>query len=60
MLYRTAHVHLREGEHKRPEHLAKNRFGQVPCLAAGRMSFCQSAAILGYLADALGKFTAAA
>jgi hypothetical protein len=31
-----------------------------PCLAAGRMSFCQSAAILEYLADALGRFTAAA
>src|SRR2546421_9366718 len=27
------HVNLREGAHKRPEYLAKNRFGQVPCLS---------------------------
>ena len=50
------HVNLRGGEHKQPDYLAKNRFGQVPCLAVGRLHLCQSAAILEYLADALGKF----
>jgi glutathione S-transferase len=51
------HVNLREGEHKKPDYLAKNRFGQVPCLAVGGKHLCQSAAILEYLADALGKFS---
>src|ERR1700692_2550777 len=53
------HVNLREGEHKRPDYLAKNRYGQVPCLTAGKMHLCQSAAILEHLADALGKFKGA-
>jgi glutathione S-transferase len=51
-----AHVNLLRGEHKQPDYLAKNRFGQVPCLVDGRLKLCQSAAILEYLADALGKF----
>ena len=50
------HVNLREGEHKKPDYLAKNRFGQVPCLADGSAYLCQSAAILEHLADALGQF----
>jgi glutathione S-transferase len=50
------HVNLLEGEHKQPDYLVKNRFGQVPCLVVGRLKLCQSAAILEYLADALGKF----
>src|SRR5207253_8107823 len=29
------HANLRDGEHKQPEYLAKNRFGQVPCRSAG-------------------------
>ena len=52
------HVNLREGEHKRPEYLAKQRFGQVPLLednSNGR-HLCQSASILEYLADKTGKF----
>jgi glutathione S-transferase len=52
------HIALREGAHKRPEFLARNRFGQVPCLedtSDGR-SFVQSAVILEVLADRLGKF----
>jgi glutathione S-transferase len=52
------HVNLREGEHKRPEYLAKQRFGQVPLLednSNGRQ-LCQSASILEYLADKTGKF----
>ncbi|WP_052954883.1 glutathione S-transferase family protein [Microvirga vignae] len=52
------HVPLREGAHKQPAYLAKQRYGQVPLLVDrnnGR-HLCQSAAILEYLADTLGKF----
>jgi glutathione S-transferase len=51
-------VNLRSGEHKKPEFLAKQRFGQVPLLidAGNGRSLCQSASILEYLADMLGKF----
>jgi glutathione S-transferase len=52
------HVNLMAGEHKSPAFLAKQRFGQVPLLidnGNGR-SLCQSASILEYLADMLGKF----
>jgi len=52
------HVDLRAGEHKSPAFLAKQRFGQVPLLldkTAGR-SLCQSASILEYLAETLGRF----
>jgi glutathione S-transferase len=51
-------VSLREGEHKQPAYLAKQRFGQVPLLVdneSGR-NLCQSASILEYLADRTGKF----
>lgn len=51
-------VNLREGEHKQPAFLEKNRFGQVPCLLdtkSGR-HYCQSAAILDFLAGETGKF----
>lgn len=50
------HVDLRAGEHKRPEFIEKNRFGQVPCLTDGTTNLCQSASILQYLAETLGKF----
>ncbi len=50
------HVNLGKGEHKTPEYLAKNRYGQVPCLHDGKQHFNQSASILQYLADTLGKF----
>ncbi len=53
-----AHVNMREGEHKQPGYVAKQRYGQVPLLVDrnnGR-HLCQSAAILEYLADTLGKF----
>ena len=50
------HVNLGKGEHKTPEYLAKNRYGQVPCLYDGKQHFNQSASILQYLADTLGKF----
>jgi glutathione S-transferase len=52
------HVSLREGEHKQQGYLTRQRFGQVPLLVDrnnGR-HLCQSAAILEYLADTLGKF----
>ena len=47
-----------QGEHKRPEYLAKQRFGQVPLLvdSSNGRHLCQSAAILEYLADKTGKF----
>jgi glutathione S-transferase len=51
-------VNMREGEHKQPAYLAKQRFGQVPLLVdneSGR-HLCQSASILEYLADRTGKF----
>lgn len=52
------HVNLREGEHKRPDYLKKQRFGQVPLLVdtSNGRHLCQSASILEYLADTLGKF----
>jgi glutathione S-transferase len=52
------HVNLREGEHKQPPYLAKQRFGQVPLLvdANNGRKLCQSASILEYLADMTGKF----
>jgi glutathione S-transferase len=52
------HVNLREGEHKQPSFLAKQRFGQVPLLvdSANGRHLCQSAAILEYLADIMGRF----
>jgi glutathione S-transferase len=52
------HVNLRAGEHKSPAFMAKQRFGQVPLLidnGNGR-KLCQSASILEYLAEMLGKF----
>jgi len=52
------HVNMMQGEHKQPAHLAKQRYGQVPLLVDrnnGR-HLCQSAAILEYLSDTLGRF----
>jgi glutathione S-transferase len=51
-------VNMREGEHKQPAYLAKQRFGQVPLLVDNENGrhLCQSAAILEYLADRTGKF----
>lgn len=50
------HVNLREGQHKQPDYLVKNRYGQVPSLRDGQTYFVQSSAILQHLAEALGKF----
>jgi len=50
------HINLREGAHKQPDYLVKNRYGQVPALRDGQMVIVQSAAILLHLAESLGKF----
>jgi glutathione S-transferase len=51
-------VNLRAGEHKSPAFLAMQRFGQVPLLVdkGNGRTLCQSASILEYLAEHLGKF----
>lgn len=50
------HINLREGAHKQPDYLVKNRYGQVPALRDGQMVTVQSAAILLHLSETLGKF----
>jgi glutathione S-transferase len=50
------HVNLREGQHKQPDYLVKNRYGQVPALRDGQVYHVQSAAILQHLSDELHKF----
>jgi glutathione S-transferase len=54
--YSYIHINLREGAHKQPDYLVKNRYGQVPTLRDGQTFFVQSAAILEYLAESLHKF----
>jgi glutathione S-transferase len=51
-------INLREGAHKKPEYLAKNRFGVVPCLTVNATgeNLCQAASIIGYLSQTTGKF----
>jgi glutathione S-transferase len=50
------HINLREGAHKQPDYLVKNRYGQVPALRDGQLVAVQSSAILMYLSEALVKF----
>jgi len=50
------HIDLRAGEHKAPEFLAMNRYGQVPVLRHGDTTLCQANVILAYLAETFGKF----
>jgi len=45
-------VQLGKGEHKTPEFLARNRFGQVPVLEDNGLVLADSSAILVYLASA--------
>lgn len=54
--YSYRHVDMMHGQHKSPEFLGLNRYGQVPALTHGAVSLCQSGAILEYLAETLGKF----
>jgi len=48
-------VDLAKGEHKSPEYLAKNRFGQVPVLEDEGHVIADSNAILVYAAKKFGK-----
>ncbi|MFK4259967.1 glutathione S-transferase family protein [Agrobacterium tumefaciens] len=48
-------VDLAKGEHKSPEFLKMNAFGQVPVLVDGETVISDSNAILTYLAKKLGK-----
>lgn len=52
------HLDMMSGAHRQPAYLSKQRFGQVPLLVdrSNGRHLCQSAAILEYLADLLGKF----
>ena len=54
--YSYIHINLREGAHKQPDYLVKNRYGQVPALRDGQMYSVQSAAILLHLSESLDKF----
>lgn len=54
--YSYIHINLREGAHRQPDYLVKNRFGQVPSLRDGSVFLVQSAAILEYLSESLKKF----
>jgi glutathione S-transferase len=48
-------VDLMKGEHKQPEFLRKNVFGQVPVLEDGTLTLADSNAILTYLATKYDK-----
>src|SRR5690606_29737506 len=52
------HLAMMSGAHRQPAYLSTQRFGQVPLLVdrSNGRHLCQSAAILEYLADLLGKF----
>jgi len=50
------HVDLGAGEHRTPEFLAINRFGQVPALRHGERVHVQSNVILQHLATRTGRF----
>jgi glutathione S-transferase len=50
------HVNLREAQHKQPDYLVKNRYGQVPTLRDGQSIHVQSASILEHLSSTLNKF----
>lgn len=52
--HRTVDVDLRGGEHKRPEFLALNAFGQVPVIDDDGIVVADSTAILVYLAKRYG------
>jgi len=49
--YEPVLVHLREGEHRRPDYLKINPQGLVPALEDGGEAFTQSLAILEYLEE---------
>lgn len=39
--YEFVHVDLQKGEHKTPEYLKKQPFGQVPCIVCGLLHFLE-------------------
>src|SRR5437868_3108611 len=47
--FETIEVDLRAGEHKRPDFLRRNAFGQVPVIEDGDVTVADSNAILVYL-----------
>src|SRR5436190_17541595 len=51
-------VNLKNGVQKQPEHLAINRYGQVPVLRHRGLTLVMSNVILDYLARTTGKFEA--
>ncbi|WP_428980164.1 glutathione S-transferase family protein [Catenovulum adriaticum] len=53
--YEFISVDVANGEHKQPEFLAKNNFGQIPVLADGNFIISDSNAILYYLANTYDK-----
>ena len=52
--YEWVRVDLMKGEHKSPEYLARNAFGQVPILEDGDVTLADAQAILVYLARTYG------
>jgi glutathione S-transferase len=52
--YEWVKVDLMQGEHKSPEYLALNPFGQVPLLIDGETKLADAQAILAYLARQYG------
>lgn len=52
--YEKISVNLAAGEHRSPQYLALNQFGQVPTLVDGSIVVRDSQAILVYLASAYG------
>ncbi len=55
--YEWVKVDLMQGEHKSPEYLALNPFGQVPLLVDGDIKLADAQAILVYLARQYGSDT---
>jgi glutathione S-transferase len=49
--YELVHVDLMKGQHKQPEYLALNVFGQVPVVQDGDLTLADSNAILVYLGE---------
>lgn len=54
--YDYRHIDLAKGQHKSPEFLKINRYGQVPALVHDGFNMCQANTILEYLAEKTGKF----
>src|SRR4051812_8769819 len=50
------YVSFQKGMHKRPDFLARSRWGQVPVLLDGERVHLQSGAIVEHLAETLGRF----